>query len=128
MTNHRLFTRATMLLTALTVSLAVSTPAWAALETKEEAYEVRIDQIQRWPLRAGDSLVVRPCRGCDLQTLRVTAETRYATGLDENSETMTLSETLRKKSRIRNDANHLILVFYRPDDHQVTRLILRTDF
>jgi len=81
-----------MLLTALSVSLAVANSAWASLEI-EKAYEVRAEQILRWPLGEGDSLVVRPCHGCEVQTLRVTGQTEYATGPYGKREISDLSET-----------------------------------
>ena len=128
MTDNKFLIRATMLLTALTVSLTFVNFAWAALEAKEEAYEVQLEQILRWPLREGDSLVVRPCRGCEAQTLRVTGETEYATGPYGNRQSSDLSEILSMKSKIRSDTAHLILVLYDPDNQQVTSLILVADF
>ncbi len=134
MTTPLIFLRATPLLTALVVSLAFITSTHAALEIKEDAFEVQLEQIQRWPLGEGDSLVVRSCRGCELRTLQVTAATRYATGFAQDGDTqaLTLPETLRLKSTMRNDPTHTIVVFFRPDDHpdagQVTRLILLADF
>ncbi len=127
MTNNRLFSRVTMLLTALSVSLAVANSAWASLEI-EKAYEVRAEQILRWPLGDGDSLVVRPCRGCEVQTLRVTRQTDYATGPYRNREDSDLPEILSLKSKLHSDTKHLILVIYDPENHQVNDLILVTDF
>jgi len=134
MTNPLTISRLPTLLYALLVSLAFMTSAHAALELKEDAVEVQLEQIQRWPLGEGDSLVLRPCRGCELRTLQVTAATRYATGFahDGASPALTLPETLRLKSTLRNDPTHTIVVFFRPDNHpdagQVTRLILLADF
>ncbi len=128
MTNNNIFTRTTQLLAAFTVSLAFAGFSWAALEIKEKAYEVRAEQIIRWPLREGDSLVVQPCRGCEIQTLRVTGETEYATGPYRNRQSTNLSEILSLKSKIRSDTAHIILVFYNPDNLKVTSLILEADF
>jgi len=131
MTDTQYLKRVTIFLATLTALLTYATLADAALEIKENAFEVQLEQIQRWPLGEGDSLVVRPCRGCETQTLQVTGATRYAAGLD-NAQILTLPEALRMKAKMRNDPTHIILVFYRPDDHpdagQVTRLILLTDF
>lgn len=124
MTVHR-FRHSTILPALLVMSVAFGATAHAALEVIEEAYELNAEQILRWPLRAGDSLVVRPCAGCGTETLKVTEQTRYATGFDAPS--ISLSDLLRKKSLSHDSADHLIVVFYRPDDLHVTRIVLQTD-
>jgi len=120
-----LINRSWILLT-LALSLAFSASVQAALEVREEARELKTEQILRWPLRAGDSLVVRRCQGCDIETLQVTSETRYSNGFDTSP--ISLAELLRQKSLLREGTAHLIVVFFLPDNHQVTRMILQTNF
>jgi len=126
MTINQPLKRSANLLTLLVLSLTFSASAQAALEVLEDAYELRTEQILRWPLRAGDSLVVRPCHGCDITSLRVTDETRYSAGFDAPS--ISLRDLLHKKSLLQNNAEHLVIVFFRPDDLQVTRIIWQTNF
>ena len=114
------------ILLPLALTLAFSASVQAALEVREEARELKTEQILRWPLRAGDSLVVRTCQGCDIETLQVTSETRYSNGFDTSP--ISLAELLRQKSLLREGTAHLIVVFFLPDNHQVTRMILQTNF
>ncbi len=120
------FNRTTIGLTLLTVLLAYGTAVQAALEMVEDAYELNPEQILRWPLNTGDSLVVKPCDDCSTTVLHTTANTRYATGFDAPS--ISLRELLKEKSRTSDTANDLIIIFFRPDDRQITRIILQTEF
>ena len=114
------------LVALLVLSLPFAASLQAALEVYEQAYELRTKQILRWPLRAGDSLVVRQCPDCDVRTLNVTDRTRYSNGFGATS--ITLDEMLRQKSLMRDGTEHLVVIFFLPDDLQVTRIILQTDF
>ncbi|MAF83776.1 MAG: hypothetical protein QGG54_17190 [Gammaproteobacteria bacterium] len=114
-----------ILLTLFFILSVFSVSAHAALEVIEEAYELNSTQILHWPLRAGDSFVIQPCVDCGARTLRVSDETRYATGF--NTALISLSDLLRVKSQSLNTENHLIIVFFQPNDLLVTRIILQTD-
>jgi len=118
--------RPTALLT-ITLLLVFSTSAQATLQAYEQAHEIKAEQILRWPLRAGDSLVIKPCANCDIQTLQVTDHTKYAIGLGRDAKTITLNELLRLKSVLRDEKNHLIVIFFQPDDRQVSRVVLQTE-
>ncbi len=113
----------------LTVTLlaaaAWGTPAPAALEAIEQAYELSAQQVLRWPLRTGDHVVVRPCDTCDTTTLQVTDSTRFSTGF--NAPDISLQDLLRKKTQQGSSADYLVILFYTPDERQVTRMILRTE-
>jgi hypothetical protein len=109
----------------LFMHMVFSTSAHAALEVFEEAYELNSTQIIRWPLRAGDSLIIRPCIGCSTRALRVSAETRYATGF--NTAPVSLRDLLRVKSKLHDTENYLIAVFFLPDKLLVTHIVLQTN-
>jgi len=117
--------RFTISLTLIALSLLLGAPVQAALEIREQAFELSAEQILRWPLRAGDSLVVRPCDGCDIETLQVTEETRYSIGFD--GESILLRDLLRQESLLPNNGNYLVIVFFQPNNGPVTRIILQTD-
>ncbi len=125
MTATQIYRPTALLILALL--LMFSTSAQATLQAHEQAYEIKAAQIVRWPLRAGDSLVVKPCTDCDIQTLRVTDHTKYAIGFGRDAETITLNELLRQKSLLRDENNHLIVIFFQPDDRQVSRVVLQTE-
>lgn len=125
MTTTRFIQRFATVLTLLTLSLTMSMPAQAALESRETALELNAQQILRWPLREGDSLIVRPCDNCAIQTLQVTAETRYSIGF--GAEPVLLRELLQYESLIPDNENYLVIVFSRSDNGRVTRIILQTD-
>ena len=100
-------------------------PLHAALVIKEQAHELDMSQVLRWPLRAGDSLVFRQCGDCPTETLKLTADSVIATGLDGS--VTTLKELLRARAKMRRNEPHVIAVFYFPDSREISRLILQTD-
>jgi hypothetical protein len=122
----RISKRCSILPVLLVLSLAFITTGQAALEVYEEAHELKSEQITHWPLRAGDNLIFRPCVNCAVKTLKVTDQTRYSSGFDSAS--ISLSEVLRQKSLLRKDTEHVVVVFFLPEELQVTRLILQTEF
>ncbi len=115
----------TTLAALFAVSLIFNATSEAALEVAEKTYELTTEQILRWPLRAGDSFVIKPCSGCDVTTLQVTDETRYASGF--GTPDIPLRELLKKKSQLRNSADGLVIIFFQPSSLQVTRMILQTN-
>ncbi len=130
------FRHATIIrLTLLVVSMIVLVPAHAALESLEiSSYELDADQIMRWPLRVGDSLIVRACSGCDTETLRVTDETDFEFWITylknekdkEKIKLGSLRDLLKEKSRLRRRDNYLIVIFFDPDNHRLDRIALDT--
>jgi len=126
MTHKKIFSRDYLPPVLLFLSLAFSITGQAALEIREEAHELKAEQIMHWPLRAGDSLIFRPCAECAIKTLKVTDQTRFATGF--GTAPIPLAELLRQKSLLRKDTEHVIAVFYLPEERQITRLILQTEF
>ena len=119
--------RRSMALLTFTLCLLFSALTQAALEVSENAYELTTEQILRWPLRAGDNIVIQPCAGCAIQTLQVTEQTRYAIGFGPDATSIKLNELLRQKSLLRDNANNLIILFFHPDDRRVSRIVLNTE-
>jgi len=117
--------RFTISLTLIALSLLLGAPARAALEISEQAFELNAKQILRWPLREGDSIVVRPCDSCNIETLQVTEETRYSIGFD--GENILLRDLLRQESLLTNSEDYLVIVFFQPNNGPVTRIILQTE-
>jgi len=104
------FKHAATLLMLLTLTMAYGTSVQAAMETLEDAYELNTKQILRWPLRTGDSLVVKPCDSCNVTTLQVTEETRYSTGFD--APFISLHDLLNEKTRLNLTANMTSSLFF----------------
>jgi hypothetical protein len=113
-------------MTMLAVILLVWTRATnAALERVEDAYELRLEQVERWPLADSTNIVVRPCSRCDRVVLQVNAATRYSNGL--RGADIGREELLRVKSTIRDRDNTFVYIFYRPENSSVTRIVLDAD-
>ena len=126
MTHKKKFSRDYLPPVLLILSLAFTVTGQAALEVREEAHELKAEQIMHWPLRAGDSLTFRPCGECAIESLKVTEQTRFATGF--GSAVISLADLLRQKSLLRSGTEHVIAVFYLPEEQRITRLILQTEF
>jgi len=126
MAPKQIFTRYSIPSVLLVLCLAIAATGQAALNVYEETHELKAKQIMHWPLRAGDSLIFRPCSECSIKTLKVTDQTQFATGF--GTAAISLDELLRKKSLLRKGTDHVIAVFYLPKEHQITRLILQTEF
>jgi hypothetical protein len=125
MTAYFTLKRLMYTLTLFAMLLAFVSPVQAALEAKEKAFELTAEQILHWPLREGDNLVVQPCTGCGVETLRVEKGVHCSIGFD--GEHISLRELLRQESLLPANADHLVIVFFHPDDRQVTRIILQTE-
>lgn len=95
--------------------------ARAALEIVEEAFEVTPRQIE-WPTYDEGRLVVRPCSGCEAVALTVSDQTGYYDGF--NSPRLSRQELIRKATSGGNFQNSMVYLFYRPEDRQVTRVVL----
>ena len=135
MTAYR-FPRVTIIrLTLIVLSMIVLVPVHAALEAIEKSsYELDADQVMRWPLRVGDSLVVRPCADCDTETLRVTDQTDFESWITylnkdkkkEKGELDSLRDLLKAKSRLSGRDNYFIVIFFDPDSNLIDRIALDT--
>ena len=105
--------------------LSFSGPLSASMQIVEQAHELTMSHVLRWPLGNGDSLVFRRCEDCATQTLKISAISSYAFN---GNESLTLDELLRIKTGIRRNQEHVIVVFYEPESRAITRLIIQTEF
>ena len=119
-------TRLALLLIACAGALYYPGTSTATMQAREQAHELKLAQILRWPLRAGDSLVYRRCEACATETLRLTSASKFATAFDGSS--VSLADLLRIKTGVRRNQVHVVTVFYLPESREVTRLILQTEF
>lgn len=94
----------------------------AAIRQIEQAFELSPAQIEL-PARPDAQLTIRPCDGCRIVALRVTAATRWYTSLAERQPAgqATLLEIFRTAS---NDPQTLVHVFYEPQTLRVSRVVL----
>jgi len=124
-------------MTMLAVILLVWTRTTnAALERVEDAYELRLEQVERWPLADSTSIVVRPCDQCNRVVLHVSRETCYLAGTphkqterckrDANRGKKAREDLLRRKSTVRNPGDAFVYIFYRPEDQSVACIVLDT--
>lgn len=95
--------------------------AQAALEIVEDAFEVTPRQIE-WPTYDEGRLVVRPCSGCEAVALTVSDQTGYYLGFD--SPRLSRQELISKATTGGNSENSFVYLFYRPENKQVTRVVL----
>ena len=108
---------------ALLAAMALSSVniARAALEVIEDAIEVTPRQIE-WPTYDQGRLVVRPCRDCETISLTVNDQTGYYLGFNQPG--LSRQELISKANNSSSSQNTLVYLFYRPENKQVTRIIL----
>ena len=112
-----------------TMMLAVILLVWtrgaqAALVATEQAYELTVDQVERWPLSDNGRIVLRACATCETVALSVDANTTYRSS--QSSLNITREEMLQIKSMLGNPDDAFLYIFYRPDDDIATRIVLDT--
>ena len=95
--------------------------AQAALEIVENAFEVTPGQIE-WPTYDDGRLVVTPCRGCEAVVLTVSDQTVYFLGFSGPG--LSRQDLILKATSGSNFRNSMVYLFYRPEDRQVTRIVL----
>ena len=110
------------LITIAAVALTAFAPAHAALIAVEQAYELNVAQIERWPLSDTGRLVIRTCRTCESIALRVDAATRYRLGM--GGAAVSRDELVRLQATLNDRDGTHVFVFYRPDDGVATRIVL----
>lgn len=108
---------------ASVVTLSLSTPAGAVLETIEQAYELTLLQV-RMPGSSADSVVIRTCATCDPVRLRVNAQTTYRLAYREPP--VSLAEMNSFIGAVADRQKTAVAVFYDPESLVVTRIILAT--
>ncbi len=110
-----------LLIVMTTITFTGSNTARAALEIIEEAFEVTPRQIE-WPTYDEGRLVVHPCPGCEAVALTVSDQTGYFLGF--TSPRLSRQELIRKATSGGTFENGMVYLFYRPEDRQVTRVVL----
>jgi hypothetical protein len=105
---------------AALLAIAAMSPAMAALQAIEQAWELRLDQVTL-PGDHGGRLVVRRCAGCAPVLLQLTATTQYY--LSPQPQGVSLQELLDAAESLPL-RNSLLNVFYDPATRRVTRLRL----
>ncbi len=106
----------------LVVTLAILTwsgGASAALDRIEEALELDAGQL-RLPTYATDRITIKPCDTCESQGFQITGNTTYRLG----GRTMELDTFVQEMSLSRNKKGQLVTVFYLPETHEVTRIVV----
>lgn len=99
------------------VLLGLSLTAAADFKTVTAVYEADLNYL-RLPGAAGGTLTFSECSDCDLQTLRVTAATRYVL----NDRNVSLTEFKKALSRITNRKDVIIDVSHHLESNTVTRV------
>jgi hypothetical protein len=105
---------------AAALLLAITTPAGAALQALEQAYELTLDQVSL-PGSPDGQLVARPCANCPPVILRLSAQTTYHIRPDNTPVSwQDFSAAVRSGPRSKTR----LAVFYTAEARQVTRLVL----
>ncbi len=99
------------------VMLGLGLSAAAHFKTVTEVYEVGLIYL-RLPGAEGGTLVFSECADCDIQTLRVTAATRYVL----NNHDVTLAEFRQAVSRITNRKDVIIDVAHHLESNTITKV------
>lgn len=113
----------TLLITVAAALLTLPGVSNAALEMLEDATELPIKGVQLPGSTAGQ-LVFRNCSGCAPAIWRVAQDTRYESFMPAEAggaREVTLSEL--RQAFASEQADRLV-VFYKPDTNEVTRLLL----
>jgi uncharacterized protein YaiE (UPF0345 family) len=110
-----------MLIIMIASTFTLASAARAALEIVEDAFEVTPGQIE-WPTYDEGRLVVHPCPGCEAVALTVNHQTGYYLGFTNPG--LSRQELIRKATSSGNSENILVYLFYRPENRQVTRVVL----
>ena len=128
LTGTPVFARTAVLIRTMTLAIILLT--WgqvtqAALQATEQAYELNVHMVERWPLGDEGSIVLYPCEDCDRVVLRVNAATRYGNSL--SGPDISRNELLQLKATLSGGQDAFVYIFYRPDDQTATRIVLDAD-
>lgn len=108
-----------LLRTVIIAALALCQAATADFITVERAYEIPLN-LYRSPATSAGSVTFRECANCDLQTVRVTGQTRYVF----NNESLDLSEFRRALAGLSDRANKYIIVLHHLESDTTTSVTL----
>ncbi len=104
----------------IVVLLGLSLSAAADFRTITEVYEVDLIDL-RLPGTEGGTLALKECDDCEVQTLRVSAGTRYVL----NHRDVTLVEFKKAISRVRNRADVIVDVAHHLESDSVTKVMVK---
>jgi len=85
--------------------LVLSLPAAAEFTTVAEAYEIALSDF-RVPATPSSGIIFKRCADCDMETVRVTPDTRYIV----NNRSVTLKDFRKQVFQIRDRAAETIIV------------------
>ncbi len=102
------------------VLLGLSFAAVADFRTITEVYEIDLTNL-RLPGTEGGTLAIKECDECDVQTLRVSAGTRYVL----NHRDVTLVEFKKAISRVRNREDVIVDVAHHLESDSVTKVMVK---
>ena len=97
------------------VLLGLSLAAAADFRTITEVYEIDLPNL-RLPGSEGGTLALKECDDCEVQTLRVSAATRYVL----NHRDVTLVEFKKAISRVTNREDVIVDVFHHLESNTAT--------
>ncbi len=102
------------------VLLGLSFAAVADFRTITEVYEIDLTNL-RLPGTEGGTLAIKECDECDVQTLRVSAGTRYVL----NDRDVTLLQFKKAISRITNREDVVVDVAHHLESDSVTAVMVK---
>ncbi len=102
------------------VLLGLSLTAAADFRTTTEVWEVELINL-RLPVTEGGTLTFSDCADCDMQTLRVSAGTRYVL----NHRDVTLVEFKKAISRVTNREDVIVDVAHHLASNSVTAVMVK---
>lgn len=100
--------------------LALSLPAAAQFTTITAAYEVAVSDL-RLPGVEGGTLTFRECSGCEAQTVRVTANTRYVL----NNTDFALADFRAELKRVAGARDKTATVMHHLESNTITAIMVR---
>lgn len=104
---------------SLIAVLALGQYAIADFVTVERAYEVPLS-LYRAPATSAGSMAFRECANCDLQTVRVTANTLYVF----NDEALELAEFRQAIAGLSSRENRYVIVLHHLENDTTTSVTL----
>lgn len=108
-----------LLRTVILAALALCQAATADFTTVERAYEVPLS-LFRSPATSAGSATFRECPNCDLQTVRVNAQTRYMI----NNEALDLADFRRALAGIGDRDSRSVIVLHHLELDTTTSITL----
>jgi hypothetical protein len=124
MNTHSISARCAKFIVAA-VLLVSAQPASAALIHVEEAYELKLRLVERWPVGDTAQMIVRPCTDCERIYLRITDDTAYYLRWNGPRITWRQFTDARTSGGMSQDTS--LAVFFDPENLNVTRVVLNAE-